>query len=586
MLSYVQIYILLLNGDDFMSGISVQEAINVLENYGVKVVAGKKGLKNEIKNVSVLEIPQIEDIWINGGELILTTLYAFEEVSQVLKMISAFSRLKVAALGVHPGVKNKANLDKRIIERADELGFPIFILPRDMPYTTIFSIILGNILNKQAVLLTKSEQINRYLTNILLEGGGVNHIGTSLSNILKKPVVILDEFLMPVGRCPYNDSGEIILKAFDSGNLDETVQLLKNEKINEKINYYKNSINFKVKIEDKVYNQVVQKVTFEKDNLGYILLWEDFEIDEYEKNLDILGLTHAATALALNEVKKRAIIETEKKLNFDFYDDLLNENFETEESLIKRANYLGVSIKGKHEVFIVDIDDFEKYYLKNYEKGEEHIQFIKKELHKIITLAIRKNNHENIIIPKSDSFIVFLHTYKNIKKKTLKQKILSITQLIHDEIKSKLPEITVSIGIGNYYSTLMELPKSYEEAKKSIYIGRKIYGNGKVTFYSELGIYGFLVCENINELKMNCDNELEKIVSYGGKDNTHLLETLEAFFDLNESLIAASKKLYIHPNTVKYRIDRVKEIIGEEVFENSEAKLKIHLALKMRKVNM
>lgn len=568
-----------------MRGMSVKEALDLLKDYNVKLVAGEKGINNVITNVSVLEIPDIDEIWITGGEFLLTTLYSFKDITDIIKVITRFSHTKVAALGIHPGTNSGFHINQSIIDKANELGFPICLLPREIPYTTIFSVIFGNILNKQAVLLLKSEQINRYLTNILLEGGGINNIVKSLSNLLKKPVMMLDEFLKPVARSAYYEYGEDIYKYFDSGKLDYTINLLKNDKVNSDINYYKNAINFKVKIYDRIFNQVVQNVSFDNKNLGYILLWEDCEIDGHERNFDILGLTHAATAIALNEVKRRAVLETERKLKFEFYDDLLNQNYESEESQIRRANFLGLSIKGKHEVIIVDIDDFEQYYLKSYEKGEEHFQYIKNELNRIINFAVTMNNENSIVIPKSDSYIILLHINKNAQDTIIKQEISAITQYIQTEAKKRLPDITITIGVGNFHSSLLKLSRSYEEAKKAISIGRKVYGNGRTIFYSDLGIYSFLLFDDLQEFRMNCDKELEKIIQYEDKYNTQLLETLETYLDENESVVNTSKKLFVHVNTVKYRIARIKEIIGEEVFNSGESKLKIHLALKMRRIS-
>lgn len=548
------------------------------------MIAGEKGLENEITNVSVLEIPKYEDIWIKGGELVLTTLYAFSDVDSILKLISDFSRLKVTALGIHPGNKSEVFPSDILVKKANELGLPIFLLPKDTPYTTVFSVILGNILNKQAIMLQKSGQINKYLTNILLEGGEENNIATSISDILKKPVAILDELLKPAACAAYDEEGKAIIKFLEDGKLDQVIDTVKFGKANKESDAYNKTINSKVKINDKLYNQIVQEVSINKDNIGYILLWEKERIDEYETNLDLIGLAHASTALALYEMKKKAIIDTERKVKLGFYDDLLNRSFENEEVLIMRAEHLGLAIKGNYKALIVDIDDFEQYYMDNIEKGEEHIQFIKNELYRTVSFAIRELNNEYIVIPKSYSFIILMHINANVNKDTLKQKLDYITGYIHNEVYKRFKKMTVTIGIGNMYVSLLKLADSYEQAKKAIDIGRKVYGANNTFYYSDLGIYNFLSFENISELKKNCEHELQSIKYYQGKDNEKLLDTLEVFLDSNESYLTASKKMNVHVNTIKYRIDRIKVIIGEDIFDNSEAKLKIHLALKWRKI--
>lgn len=567
-----------------MQGITVKEALLVMQIKGIELIAGKKGINNEINNVSVLEIDQYEE-WLSGGELILTTLTAFRDTSSIVKMVSDFSKFNVAAVGLHPGTRKTLNLDSQIIETADEVGIPLFIIPRDIPYATIFSTVYGAILNKQAVLLRKSEQINNYLTNVLLEGGGAKSIATSLSTILKKPVLILDEYLKTIARSSYNTYGNEIFGCYDKGELNNILSLLRTAKIDSRINDFKNAISFKVKIGDVQYNQIVKKVVIDRNEHNYIIIWEDPVTNEYETNYDLLGLSHAATALALNQLKKKAIRETERKLNFDFYDDLLNKSFDSEDAIIARANSLGLSIQDKHQVFIVDIDDFEGYYLSNLEKGELHIQNIKNMLNNIVSFAVKAQSEDSIVIPKSDSFIVLPYASRRAKAEFVKQIILSIISQIKAELEKKLPEITVSYGIGNYYSSLIDLPRSYREAAKAVEIGQKVYGKNKVVFYSELGIYSFLACKNYDEFRNNCNNEINKLLQFIGSEDEILLDTLEAYLDSNESALSASKKLFVHPNTVKYRIERIREILGPDALDCCEEKLKIHLALKMRKIS-
>lgn len=567
-----------------MQGITVKEALILMKAKGIELVAGAKGLNNEINSVSVLEIILYEE-WIRGGELILTTLTAFENVSSIIKTVSDFSKFKVAAVGLHPGNRNALELNSRIIEVADEVGLPLFIIPRDIPYATIFSIIYGAILNKQAILLSKSQEINNYMTHVLIEGGNKKSITDSLSSILKKPVLIIDENLKVIARSSYNKRGEEIFKSYDNGELDKTISLVKTAKIDGMIDDFRNTISYKVKIGNTIYNQIVKRVDIDRIEYNYIIIWEDLIADEYEINHDMLGLLNAATTLALYQLKEKAIIDTERKLKIDFYDDLLNRNFESEDAIIKRANSLGLSINNIPQVFIVDIDNFEGYYIRNLDKGELHIQNIKSSLNKIVSFAVKTKNKDSIVISKSDSFIVLLHFNKGAKKEIVKQTILSIISQIQDELTKRIPEITVSYGIGNYISSLIDLSKSYRTASEVIKIGRKVYGNNKVIFYSELGIYSFLVSDNYDEFRNKCENEINRLKKILESKDETLVDTLETYLDSNESVSITSEKLFLHPNTVRYRIRQIKAILGPGVFDRYEERLKIHIALKMRKIS-
>lgn len=564
-------------------GLNVSTVINLLSEYGVELCSGSSGLNREIDNVSVLEISYYEKSWIKGKEIILTTLSAFNDNRKIIKLIEDFHNLGVGAIGIHPGQNDYVELDDSVIEKSNLLGFPILILPRTLAYTVVFSEVLGSILNKQATILKKSEQISKEFTNIILKGGGINSITETLSDIIEKPVMILDDMFRVLAKKSSNEKDEILQQKID---IDEIKNIVSRDDSSSNLSrdYSYNVITEKKHILDNDYNIIVKiiKSVIDNDVIAYLIILQDNSLTDNEKNLDLLGLTHASTAIELAEVKKKAIFDTEMKLNFDFFDDLLDDNYESEETLVRRADYLGLTIHDKHAVIIIDIDDFERYFLSNIEKGEEHAQYIKKELNRIIRFAIRNNSGKKIILSKSDSYIVILQVNKYVNDRLIRQGIDNIAKEIHDKSNKKFNDLTVSIGVGSICPSLMELSKSYTEAKKSISIGKKILGPGNTIYYSELGIYNFFIFDNFNEFKLNCGNELIELMNQG-KSSEVLLETLETFFDLNENVTRTAKKMFVHPNTIKYRINRIKDIIGNDYFNNNDNKLKLQISLKMRK---
>jgi len=73
-------------------------------------------------------------------------------------------------------------------------------------------------------------------------------------------------------------------------------------------------------------------------------------------------------------------------------------------------------------------------------------------------------------------------------------------------------------------------------------------------------------------------------LAYDAEKSTDLLETLEKYLDYGESPVKTAEKLFVHPNTIKYRIDRIIEILGYDPTLDPEEKLALHLALKLYKI--
>ena len=108
-------------------GFTVEDLLQTEECREMKVVCGEQGLKNEIKGVTIIEAPDIVK-FINGGELLLTGLYAFKSCSieEFKSYIYEFRKKKISGLIVKRG-RLVEDADKKIAllqDYAGRTGFP------------------------------------------------------------------------------------------------------------------------------------------------------------------------------------------------------------------------------------------------------------------------------------------------------------------------------------------------------------------------------------------------------------------------------------------------------------------------------
>ena len=76
---------------------------------------------------------------------------------------------------------------------------------------------------------------------------------------------------------------------------------------------------------------------------------------------------------------------------------------------------------------------------------------------------------------------------------------------------------------------------------------------------------------------------LGKILEYDLKNKTQFIKTLEAYFYCNENMKDTAKYIFSHPNTIKYRLQRIEEISGYSM-ESSADKLELQVALNIMHV--
>jgi len=119
---------------------------------------------------------------------------------------------------------------------------------------------------------------------------------------------------------------------------------------------------------------------------------------------------------------------------------------------------------------------------------------------------------------------------------------------------------TVFIGISDPRVELVALPEAFAEARSAINVGRIYHGNKHVFVYRNLLLERFL-----------SDVSPELGVSYNSRIfnrgtarlfNDEMIHTIETFFDNSLNLSETARKLYIHRNTLVYRLEKVQHAIG------------------------
>lgn len=136
------------------------------------------------------------------------------------------------------------------------------------------------------------------------------------------------------------------------------------------------------------------------------------------------------------------------------------------------------------------------------------------------------------------------------------------TNQIYNAISSELFYEPV-IGIGTIVETISNIKESYSKAKLIVDIGKKLIPNKKIYYYSNLTIPILIKNMDQNELK-----RLNKDMNYRIHEiinDTELLATAEKFFECNLNISDTAKKLFIHRNTLIYRLNKILKITGYDL---------------------
>lgn len=170
-----------------MSTFTVQDLLRLPVLHGSHVVAGSQGLGRRIMAVNVMEVPDIES-FVRSGDLLLTTAYPLRDrAGDMAGLIQALDDRGLAGLAVKLG-RYLDELPASAVTRADELGFPLLVVPDNLSFNEVIGPAFAIILVDEQPEADHTEAIRERLTRVVLAGGGLDAIARTLALALDRGV--------------------------------------------------------------------------------------------------------------------------------------------------------------------------------------------------------------------------------------------------------------------------------------------------------------------------------------------------------------------------------------------------------------
>ncbi len=146
------------------------------------------------------------------------------------------------------------------------------------------------------------------------------------------------------------------------------------------------------------------------------------------------------------------------------------------------------------------------------------------------------------------------------------------------EFIEKTFSMKTSIGIGQPYP-LSDLYKSYQEACLTLILLRVMGKKGFVREFSELGVFSFLFSQGLSSVKSFCLKTLGPLIEDDGNSTAVLLPTLRSLVDHGFNRSAAAKSLYVHINTLHYRLSKIEKLINADLSQ-PDVRANLYIAVK------
>lgn len=144
----------------------------------------------------------------------------------------------------------------------------------------------------------------------------------------------------------------------------------------------------------------------------------------------------------------------------------------------------------------------------------------------------------------------------------------TVAKMMVDNLHSEAM-VRVRVGYGNRVINLQDIARSYQEAKMAIEVGKIFYAEKETISYSRLGI-GRLIYQIPMSL---CEMFIREVFGDEIPDifTEENIVTIQKFFDNNLNISETARQLFVHRNTLVYRLERLEKAIGLDIRKFEDA---------------
>lgn len=280
----------------------------------------------------------------------------------------------------------------------------------------------------------------------------------------------------------------------------------------------------------------------------------DFPIFEFPWKISLSELTK----IICSDILKKQLEEVSCQdllMNAIFFNTITYENF------VQRVSVYGYNSLNSYRIIIANMDNIQQYLNDKNIVDEHDIVRIRNVFFRAINRAIGDSSCRPISFSQNHSVVLLL-----INEKDRFTDLTAVLDLIRVNSKRNLPEIDVNIGVGDIRTEFSDIKESYAEAKKALNVIKAQRESNKTTFYSDIGVWKIITkIEDVAFLREYYDDTVGKLEKYDEQNHTDFTKIFYVFLKEHGNYTQISQKLYLHRNTLMYKINKIQELIKRDL---------------------
>lgn len=505
----------------------------------VSVLTQFDGLQNQVQPGDIVIVP--------------TALQRQAGEAALAESLAELAHLRASALLVFQPVA------RGTARRAAEYDLPILVVSGDVTLRDVHQGVAGLLVDRQKQIVERGMQLYRRLTELSREEQGLAAMTDVMARLTGKIVAVQDKRLEILAiTCPPDSPAEVEAVRSALSQRDSLPAELRNRKEVAASNqsYWQQLLT----VGELKMARLVSPIISGDRARGYVsVVGPPDELDL----LDALTAEHGAAACALEMAKVKAISEAKKALRGNFLEGLLAGTLPNKE-IERLAGRLDHDTSRRHAILALAWDGEETPSLRRLESP--------------LNWLLSSHNRPALTHIYSDDHVCVFQALEDSDQDMASA--LELARRLREHLRAEFPRVRLVSGLSGPAETLADWPRVHRQAVQAMQLASRLQLDSVVEF-DHLGVFQLLTqLEDLPAVRRFCEQVIGPLANYDLQHRSTMVDTLSAYFNHNGNISQTAESLYIHRNTLLYRLDRIQELTGQDL-DQADARLALHLALKL-----
>lgn len=538
-------------------GLTVKEMLKSNLFKGYKLLAGSSGLEKQIQGIAVLDAPDGYK-WTKGKELVVSSGYIFKKNPNLWDEFVHSDKFKYVSC---MGIKDRfiKEVPEYILKEFNDHGIPLLLIPPHIGWMDIMNSLNVIVMNKD-IQQFRIGSINTNFSDLSYHVRKIERILSQIEERMGFPAMLYD--LSDETAYFSSDNFPKIADKFKPKDFFEHNFPVTEEIICENLQF----VRYRYEIEkegDIPYSWLTIPITVMGNVKAYFVVVEAKSLIDYFDEF----------AMRISFLLLQSIYE--QFLFFDSVGDFGFEKFTHDILFNKLYDHEKISLRAVD----INIDVTKKYYTIVMEQTNTEVILSdhKDIINRTIKTAFQYENIRIAFITENSVMIVY-QTNDNSNNSSNLSLLNTYIKDLQAKLEDKLEKPSLGFGIYDTPDFIYNLRRNYKKCLQAIHIGRLVYHDQSIVTYSELGPLAWI---NIDEAELEeMTSKIKEVLD--DSESEELLDTLKHYLDYRMNYSLTSKHMYVHINTVRKRIEKVRELLDIDL-EDPVNRLKLELFLVVSK---